>query len=48
LAGGGLEAIREHPGLRAGLSVHRGKLVSEPVAESLSLAYQPVAEALAA
>lgn len=48
LARGGLDAIRNHPGLRAGLAVHQGKLVSEPVAESLSLPYCPLAEALAA
>jgi alanine dehydrogenase len=47
LAGGALNAVRDHPGLRAGLSVHRGKLVSAPVAESLSLPYVPAVEALA-
>lgn len=48
LAGGGLGAVLEDPALRAGLSVHRGKLTSEPVAESLGLPFTPPVEAIAA
>lgn len=43
-----LAAILENPGLRDGLSVHRGKLTSEPVAESLGLPFTPAGTALAA
>lgn len=39
LANGGLAAIAENAGLRAGLSTHRGKLASAPVAESLNLPF---------
>lgn len=48
LAEGGLEAIVRDNALRAGLAVHKGKLTSEPVAESLGLAFTPPTEALAA
>jgi alanine dehydrogenase len=48
LASGGLTAMLENPALRAGLSVHRGRLTSLPVAESLALPYTPVESALAA
>jgi alanine dehydrogenase len=48
LAEGGLSAIISNAGLRAGLSVHRGMLTSEPVAESLGLSFTPVSDALAA
>lgn len=39
LAKGGLRAIAASPALRAGLSTHRGKLTSAPVAESLGIEY---------
>lgn len=48
LANGGLSAILNNAGLRAGLSVHRGMLTSQPVAESLGLAFTRVDTALAA
>lgn len=48
LAEGGLSAILGNAALRAGLSTHRGKLTSEPVAESLGLGFTPVDEAIAA
>jgi len=48
LAEGGLSAILSNPALRAGLAVHRGKLTSEPVAESLGITFTPVDVALAA
>lgn len=46
IADGGLSAIRGNAALRAGLSVHRGNLTSEPVAESLDLTFTPVSEAV--
>ncbi|GGD73319.1 alanine dehydrogenase [Croceicoccus mobilis] len=48
LADGGLSAIMENAGLRAGLSTHRGKLTSAPVAEALGLACSTPAEVIAA
>ncbi|WP_066553202.1 alanine dehydrogenase [Croceicoccus bisphenolivorans] len=48
LADGGLAAILENPGLRAGLSTHRGKLTSMPVAESLGLDFTAANDAIAA
>jgi alanine dehydrogenase len=48
LADGGLQAIADNPGLRAGLATHRGKLTSAPVAESLNLTYTPAGDLLAA
>jgi alanine dehydrogenase len=48
LARGGLSAIVSDAGLRAGLSVHRGLLTSEPVAESIGLSFTPPTTALAA
>jgi alanine dehydrogenase len=48
LADGGLQAIAENAGLRAGLATHRGKLTSAPVAESLNLPYTPAGDLLAA
>ena len=48
MAAGGLSAIRENQGLCAGLSTHKGRLVSESVAESLNLMFTPAAEALVA
>jgi len=48
LAAGGLSAFKENAGLRDGLSVHRGMLTSEPVAESLGVNYTSVDKALAA
>lgn len=48
LADGGLSAILQNPGLRAGLSTHKGKLTSEPVAEALGLSFSAPADALAA
>lgn len=47
LADGGLNAVLENPAFRAGLSTHRGKLTSEPVAHALGLNYSSPAEALA-
>jgi alanine dehydrogenase len=47
LARGGLAAIAENSALRAGLAVHRGRLTSKPVAESLGLRFTPVSEAVA-
>ena len=47
LADGGLKAIRENPGLRNGLSTHRGRLTNELVAESLGRAFTCVEDALA-
>jgi len=46
LADGGLAAILSNPGLRSGLSTHKGKLTSEPVAEALNLSYTPAEQAL--
>lgn len=48
LANGGLRAIAESAALRSGLSTHRGKLTSAPVADSLNLNYTSPAELLAA
>ena len=48
MAAGGLSAIHENQGLRAGLSTHKGRLTSESVAESLNLIFTPAAEALVA
>lgn len=47
LADGGIAAIRENSALRAGLSTHRGKLTSRPVAASLGLNFTDPHEALA-
>jgi alanine dehydrogenase len=47
LADGGLGAILQNPGLRAGLAVHRGRLTSRPVSESLAIAYVEPEVALA-
>jgi alanine dehydrogenase len=47
LAEAGLAAIAASPALLAGLSVHRGKLTSAPVAEALGLPFTPPADALA-
>lgn len=47
LADGGLSAIAASPALLAGLSVHRGRLTSAPVAEALGQTFTPPAEALA-
>jgi alanine dehydrogenase len=46
LAAGGLAAIRDNPGLRAGLATHHGRLTSQPVAEALGLAFTPPAAVL--
>ncbi|HEX2793408.1 MAG TPA: alanine dehydrogenase [Croceicoccus sp.] len=48
LADGGLSAIMQNAGLRAGLSTHKGKLTSQPVAEALGMAFSSPAEAIAA
>jgi alanine dehydrogenase len=48
LANEGLGAITRDPGLLAGLSVHRGKLTSRAVAESLDLSFADPVRALAA
>lgn len=48
IAQGGVAAIMKDPSLRAGLTIHRGKLTSRPVAEDLGLEYTPVTEALVA
>ncbi|MCP3459780.1 alanine dehydrogenase [Bradyrhizobium sp. CCGUVB23] len=42
LANRGFAAVLEDPHLRAGLNVHRGRLTSRPVAESLGLPCSPV------
>lgn len=47
LADKGLDAIRENPHLANGLNVHRGRITSAAVAESLNLAFSPPLEALA-
>jgi alanine dehydrogenase len=47
LAEAGLAAIAASPALLAGLSVHRGKLTSAPVAEALGLPFTPPADAMA-
>jgi alanine dehydrogenase len=47
LADGGVRAILEHPGLRAGLATHRGRLTSKPVSESLAIESVPADVALA-
>ncbi|MEM6902660.1 MAG: alanine dehydrogenase [Pseudomonadota bacterium] len=48
LADLGLEAIIRDPHLRAGLNVHKGQVVNQQVAESLSLDYYDPSKALAA
>lgn len=48
LAEKGLDAIRENPHLANGLNVHRGRITSSAVAESLDLTFSPPLEALAA
>ncbi|HTK36380.1 MAG TPA: alanine dehydrogenase [Caulobacteraceae bacterium] len=48
LASEGISAVLRDPGLLAGLSVHRGKLTSRAVAESLDLPFADPATALAA
>ena len=48
LAAGGLGAIASHPGLRAGLNVHRGHVTHPAIAASLGLALKPPEAALAA
>ena len=48
LAAGGLSAIVENQGLRTGLSTHKGRLTSAPVADHLNLRFTPAAEALVA
>ena len=47
LAGGGLDAIRRDPALRAGLNVHRAMITHPAVAKSLGLPFQPAEVALA-
>ena len=46
LARRGLSVMLDDPHLRNGLNVHRGKITHRAVAESLSLAFSPPAEAL--
>lgn len=48
LATRGLQALVNDPHLRNGLNIHRGRVTSKPVAESLALDFQPASEALAA
>jgi alanine dehydrogenase len=48
LADQGISAVLRDPGLLAGLSVHKGKLTSRAVAESLDLPFADAATALAA
>ncbi len=48
LATRGLQALVNDPHLRNGLNIHRGRVTSKPVAESLALDFQPANEALAA
>jgi alanine dehydrogenase len=40
---GVLRAIREHPGLRAGVNIHAGQITNAAVAESFGLDYVPLA-----
>ncbi|QCI67639.1 alanine dehydrogenase [Phreatobacter stygius] len=44
----GLKALVNDPHLRNGLNIHRGRVTSKPVAESLAFNFQPASEALAA
>jgi alanine dehydrogenase len=46
IAEGGVRAIAESEPLRSGLAVHRGRLTSLPVAESLGLTYTPFHQAI--
>jgi alanine dehydrogenase len=48
LADRGLSAVAANPHLRAGLTVHAGKLMNRAVADSLGLEYHPGDGALAA
>lgn len=48
LANGGIDGIASSAALSSGLSVHRGRLTSKPVAESLGLPFMQATEALAA
>jgi alanine dehydrogenase len=48
LARGGFAVVMEDAGLRAGLNVHRGRITSKPVAESLGLVYSPLEGGMAA
>lgn len=47
LANKGFAAVLEDPHLRAGLNVHRGRLTSRPVAESLGLPCSPIEQVAA-
>ncbi|QHO78647.1 alanine dehydrogenase [Bradyrhizobium sp. CCBAU 051011] len=47
LANKGFAAVLENPHLRAGLNVHRGRLTSKPVAESLGLPCSPTEQVAA-
>ena len=47
LANKGFAAVLEDPHLRAGLDVHRGRLTSRPVAESLGLPCSPIEQVAA-
>lgn len=47
LAAKGLAALAANPHLAAGLNVHRGRLTHKAAAESLSLPYSPVDQAIA-
>jgi alanine dehydrogenase len=47
IAGKGVErAVREDPGLLAGVNTYRGKITCEPVAESQDRPYTPLDELL--
>lgn len=48
LADGGLSAIMQNQGLHAGLSTHKGKLTSAPVADALGLECSAPADVIAA
>lgn len=48
LATQGLKALVTDPHLRNGLNIHRGRVTSKPVAESLALDFLPASDALAA
>src|SRR6202030_2777246 len=48
LANHGFAAVTQNPHLRAGLSVHRGRITIKAVAESLGLLWPPIEDPIAA
>ena len=47
-SGGGIDALRADPHLRAGLNVHAGHITCEPVAQAHGLPYREARLALGA